>query len=555
MDITSMAVSAIGGLALFLFGMKVMSEGLQKVAGDRMRAVLSAMTSNRLAGVGTGLLVTAVVQSSSATTVMLVGFVNAGLINVTQSIGVIMGANVGTTVTAWLVAVVGFKVHISFMALPAIALGFFPRLFGFRKLADWGEVILGFGVLFLGLDFMKDAVADLREAPEVLAWIAQCRADAFGWRMIAVGVGMIVTFIIQSSSAAMAVTMTMAAEGIIDLPTACALAVGQNIGTTITANLASIGTSAAAKQSARAHMLFNIIGSIWPIILLGPFMGLIDLVVPGALKGEPSQALLASYLAAFHTAFNVVNTLIFLPFTRQLAWLSKKLVWDKGTEEAHLRFLDPNLMNSPPMALHAARSELLRMLEIVESMLINVRKLIASPDKKMSKVADEILASEQIVDMLEREISVYLVPVTRMDISFRQSQEVGGIINAVSDIERMGDHCEALLKLARRRYDKKLAPTEEAVKELNEIGDRVQGFLALLRENMFASSDLPMDKAHEFENSIDDMRKRSRKGHVARLNKQECSVNQGLIHIDMLTSFEKIGDHAFNVAQMLAGER
>lgn len=555
MDIGSMIITAGGGLALFLFGMKVMSEGLQKVAGERMRSILSAMTSNRFAGVGTGLVVTAVVQSSSATTVMLVGFVNAGLINLSQSIGVIMGANIGTTITAWLVAVIGFKVKITAMALPAIGLGFFPRLFGMRRLSEWGEVLVGFGVLFLGLNFMKDAVSVLKDSPEVISWIAGCRADVLGWRLIAVLVGLGVTFIIQSSSAAMAVTMTMAAEGIIDLPTACALALGQNIGTTITANLAAIGTSTAAKQSARAHTLFNVLGSLWPIFLFHPFMMVIDHIVPGALEGEPSKALLAAYLAAFHTAFNVANTILFLPFTRQLAWMSTKLVWGVKQEGDHLKFLDPKLMNSPPMALHAARSELRRMLEEVESMLERVIELISYPDKKLGKVADRILASEQIVDMLEKEISEYLVSVTRMDTSLHQSHEIAGIINAVHDIERMGDHCEALLKLTRKRYDMKLSLTEDALKDLVDLGRRDQEFLTLLKTNMFGAKHDLMPRAREFEDSIDDMRKRARKGHIARLNAQECSVNQGLIYIDMLTSFEKIGDHAYNVAQMLAGER
>jgi phosphate:Na+ symporter len=555
MDVTGMVITAIGGLALFLFGMMVMAEGLQKVAGERMRSVLSLMTTNRVAGVGTGLLVTAVIQSSSATTVMLVGFVNAGLMTLSQSIGVIMGANIGTTMTAWLVAILGFKVDVAAMALPAVALGFLPRLLGARRLADWGEVLVGFGVLFLGLDFMKEAVAEIKDSPEIIAWIAGCRADTLLPRLVAVGVGMAVTFIIQSSSAAMAITMTMAAEGVIDLPTACALALGQNIGTTITANLAAMGTSTTAKQSARAHFLFNAIGSIWPILLFAPFMAVIDSVVPGALAGEPSKLQLASFLATFHTAFNVANTIFFLPFTRQLAWLSTKLVWGRRTESEHLRYLDPKLVGSPPMALHAARSELKRMIEEVESMLCKVRKLIASPTRKMGAVADEIIASEQVVDMLEREISEYLVSVTRMDTSFEQSHEITGILHAVSDVERMGDHCESLLKLARRRYDNKLEFSEHAMEELEALGERAQGFLGLIKEHLFVASEQIMPEARKFEDSIDEMRKRAREGHIRRLNERECSVNVGLVYIDMLTSFEKIGDHAYNVAEMIGGER
>lgn len=558
MSATHMTIGIVGGLALFLFGMKIMSEGLQKVAGEKMRTVLSAMTSNRLLGVGTGVLVTSAVQSSSATTVMLVGFVHAGLITLNQSIGVIMGANIGTTFTGWLVAIVGFKVHIAAMALPSIALGFFARFLGSRRLADWGEVLVGFGILFLGLDFMKEAVSELRSSEAILAWLGTCRADTLGARLFAVGVGMVVTFIIQSSSAAMAVTMTLAAEGMIDLPTACALAIGQNIGTTITANIAAVGTSTEAKQAARAHMLFNVLGSIWPVLVFSPFLTAVDWFMPGH-EGGPevmSQAAIAARLAAFHTAFNVINTIIFLPFTNQLAWMATKLTPQSAGASKHgLRFLDPKVMNSPPMALHAVRGEMQRMLAEVDSMLVKVLRLIANPQEKLGRIADEILVSEQTVDMLEKEISEYLSQITRLETSDRQSHEILGLQHAVHDIERMGDHCEALLKLVSRRYDKKLEFSDLANKEIQEIGDRTREFLELLRKSMAGPDVNLMVHARHIEQTINEMRWRMRKGHVKRLNEGSCVLNAGLVFIDMLTSFEKIGDHSFNVAQVLAGER
>jgi phosphate:Na+ symporter len=525
-----------------------------------MRKFLKKMTGNRLAGVLTGVIVTGAIQSSSATTVMLVGFVHAGLITLVQSIGVIMGANIGTTVTGWLVAILGFKVQITAMAMPAIAIGFFARFVSSRRVRDWGEVLLGFGLLFLGLDFMKEAVSHLKESETILTWLAQSRADSLLFRLLAVAVGMAFTFVVQSSSAALAVTMTLAATGMIDLPTACSLAIGQNIGTTITANLAAIGTSAAARQAARANMLFNVLGSIWPILLLTPFLNIVNAMVPGdpASGAVLSAAVIAARLAAFHTLFNLINTAIFLPFTKQLAWLSVHIVRrPKAAEIAGLKYLDPMVLASTPMALHAARNELKRMLEQVQLMLAAVLVIIKSADKKFNnKASEKILEQEHMVDMLEKEITEYLVSVARQETSFEQSHEITGIINAVSDIERMGDHCESLLKLARRLYDDKLKLTPGAIREIEEIGGQAGSFLKLLEKNIFVRNKAEvMPEAQKIEATIDDMRRRMRAGHVERLNDGRLAVSTGLVFIDMLTSFEKIGDHSYNVAQMLAGER
>ncbi len=568
-----MIVGITGGLALFLYGMKVMSDGLQKGAGEKMRSVLSVMTTNRLAGVGTGFIVTSVIQSSSATTVMLVGFVNAGLITLHQSVGVIMGANIGTTATAWLVAIFGFKIKIAMLALPAIILGFIPKFTGPRKLVEWGDVLIGFGILFIGLGFMKEAVAVLKTAPQVETWIAAyCTADTILARFVPLFVGMLFTFLVQSSSAAMAVTMTMAAQGLIDVHTACALALGQNIGTTITANLAAIGTSTAARQAARAHFLFNFIGSIWPILLFTPFLGVLDYFFPnvgGQINAEigteaydiavaAATVSITFYLATFHTLFNVINTVLFLPFANQLAWLSTKLVplgKGKTAEETHLRFIDPKIVDSPPMALHAARSELNRMLNEVERMFEQVIHLVTHPNKRMGKVAEDIRRREDVVDLLEKEISEYLAPVTQLELSMKQSYEVGGILQCVNDIERMGDHCENLLRLATKRYEKKLPFSKDAMQDIVAIGTEVKNFIIMLQVHVFDSTGEIMIQANEYDKEITVLRKKIRKGHIKRLNTQECTVQQGLIYIDMLTSFQRIGDHAYNVAEVFAGER
>jgi phosphate:Na+ symporter len=556
MSTTQMVIQIAGGLALFLFGMKIMSEGLQKVAGTRLRQALAVMTGDRFRGVGTGILITSAIQSSSATTVMLVSFVNAGLLNLTQAVGVIMGANIGTTVTAWLVALLGFRIKIAAMALPAIAMGFFVRFLSQRKLTDWGEVVIGFGLLFLGLDFMKGAVEQLRESPAVLEMISDCHANHLGGVLFAVLIGVVVTSVVQSSSATMAITMALAVQGMIDLPTACALTLGQNIGTTVTANIAAIGSSTNAKRAARAHFLFNLLGTIWVVILFWPLLSLMNAIFPeaGSPGGSPNAT--ADYLATYHTLFNVANTIVFLPFTGALAWLATRLVRaPKEGEEFHLKYLDTKLVPAPPMAIQAARNELKRMLEEVETMLDRVLLLISSPDQKMGKTAEDILASEQTVDRLEKELTEYLVNVSRHEISEEQSREITGILNAVNDIERMGDHCESLLKLTRRKYDGKLAFSWQAIKDILEIGAKVKAFVELLKPHILKPRANFMDKANVIEDSIDQMNMRMRQDHVNRLNQGTCDVDPGLLFIDMLTSFEKMGDHSYNIAQVLSGVR
>ncbi|MBW1811467.1 MAG: Na/Pi cotransporter family protein [Deltaproteobacteria bacterium] len=559
MSTTSMVVNICGGLALFLLGMKTMSEGLQKVAGQRLRQTLMVMTRSRLRGVGTGVMITSAIQSSSATTVMLVGFVHAGLLNLTQAVGVIMGANIGTTVTGWLVAILGFRIDITTMALPAIAVGFFIRFFGSRKLTNWSDVLVGFGLLFLGLDFMKTAVEGLRESATIMSWMSTVSAHTFLGRMIAVGVGTIVTFVIQSSSATMAITMTLAAQGIIDLPTACALILGENIGTTITANIASLGTSSAARRTARAHFLFNIFGAIWVMIIFIPFLNLVDLIVPGQALGQtggPSTSVTADHLAGFHTTFNIINTLIFLPLAGKLAWLATRMVASSAEDDrASLKYLDTKLVPTSPLAIQAARNELERMFSEVEIMFDKVIEIIFSPHKKMGKIALAVQRSENIVDMLEKEITEYLVSTSRHDISREQSHEIAGILQAVSDIERMGDHCESLLNLAIKKYEMNLPFSDEAQAQIKEISSKVKEFIDLIKPYIIRPTKNFMEQANKVENAIDSLEKKMRADHVERLNERKCTVQSGLVFIDMLTSFEKMGDHSYNVAQMLSGVR
>jgi len=555
MNTWKMLIEVIGGLGLFLYGMKVMSEGLQSVAGEGLRGALRKITENRISGVFTGLAMTALIQSSSATTVMLVSFVNAGLVNLVQSVGVIMGANIGTTVTGWLVALIGFKVKIAAFALPAIGIGFFLRFLGSEKLTYWGDVLVGFGLLFLGLNFMKDAVGELRHSHVVVDWMSRYHAHGLGSILMVILVGSAVTMLVQSSSATMAITMALAGEGLIDFGTAAALILGENIGTTITANIAAIGASTHAKRAARAHTLFNLFGVLWILLLFPWFLQLIDFIVPGdvftsdlALRSRT----IPDHMAAFHTLFNVTNTLMVLPFVTGLAYLARLMVREGEEEELHLKYIDTGLMATPSAALAAARRELQRMADIVLRMFDKVMKVIQAPDTKLGPVVEEVHRSEQVVDMLENEITSFLGHVASGTTSPEQGRDVYEMLSIANDLERIGDHCESLLKLTRRRYDKNFELPSYTEKEITTIASRVREFLELVKEKIGSPGTDIMNDAKWLEEEIDEMRRRMRKDHAQRINNREADVLPGLLFLDMLTSFEKMGDHAYNIAESIS---
>jgi phosphate:Na+ symporter len=542
--------------------MKIMSESLQNATGEGLKNILWKATNNRFKGVLTGMGITSLIQSSSATTVMVVSFVSAGLINLNQSIGIIFGANIGTTITGWIVALVGFNLKISSFALPAIGIGFFLRFLKKENLKYWGEVLLGFGMLFLGLSIMSDAVKDLRGSAVVMNFMAQYSADSFLTTVMVVLVGSVVTMIVQSSSATMAMTMTLAFNGIIDLPTSCALILGENIGTTITANLAAIGSSVDAKRAARVHMLFNLFGVIWILAVLRVFfLPLVDYIVPGDpfAAGDPERsAIITNHLAAFHSIFNVSNALIFLPFTTYLGKIAEKMVKDKpkeGKGEFHLKYISTSLLSTPSMNINQARLETRRMLGMVMNMFSMVMEVFKNPDQKLGEKVEQIQLLEDHVDLLEKEISAFLVKVLQDNISEEQSQEITLMLHRINDLERIGDHCEVLLKLLRRKYELRVQFTDEAIRNISEIAGKVQEFLVLINENMGRPSLAMMSNATVIENRIDELRQEMRREHINRLNDGTCDVHSGLIFIDMLTSFEKMGDHAYNIAQGIAGVR
>ena len=549
----------MGGLGLFLFGMKIMSEGLQKIAGSRMRKILSALTSNRIVGTLVGIAVTAMIQSSSATTVMVVGFVNAGLMSLVQSIGVILGANIGTTVTAQLIA---FK--ITKYALPAIGIGAGFKLFTKnKKWSYFGEILLGFGLLFFGLSVMKHAFDPLKTSDE----FRQLFMIVGDNHLVGVMIGAILTMIVQSSSATIGITIALATSGILSFDASVALILGENIGTTITANLAAIGTNLAARRTAFAHFLFNSLGVCYMLLFFPFFLNFISSMTPGdadfviqtqdqaaRMGGElGDKPFIARHIANTHTMFNIVNTIIFLPLVGVLAKLSTVVI--RGREEDmefHLKYLDNRVLSTPPIALAQARSETRRMSQIAQDMVDET--LLFLQDNDLKKIPG-LEKNEDLTDVLQKEITDFLVKLSQKSITQETSQEVASMMNMVNDLERVGDHCENLWTLNQRKLDQKITFSEIAMNEISEISDLTREFLATIVQALEDKNTGILDEAYRLEDGIDDIEERLRNNHIKRLNTGECTVNSGLIFIDMLHNFEKIGDHTYNFAKAVVGKK
>jgi phosphate:Na+ symporter len=551
--------SVLGGLGLFLYGMKIMSEGLQSATGEGLKNILWKATNNRFKGVLTGFGITAVIQSSSATTVMLVSFVSAGLIGLTQATGIVFGANIGTSVTGWIVAIIGFNFKISMLALPSIALGFFIRFIDNDTVKNWGDFLLGFGMLFLGLGIMSDSVKVLRGSELITSFMATYKATGIWSTILVVIIGTVITMVIQSSSATMAMTMTLAFNGFIDFHTAAALILGENIGTTITANIAAIGSPIDARRTARVHFLFNFLGVVWILIIFkSVFIPAIDWLIPGN-PFDPDLALrsgaIATHMAAFHTGFNLVNTIVFLPFVKQLAMLATWMVPGEDKKvEPHLMYITTNIVSIPSININQARLEIERMRDFANNMYSLVVEVIKNPDKKLGKRIEEIQNLENQIDLLERDISNFLVKVSRDHLSKDQSNELNSMLDKVSYLESIGDECESLMKLIRRKYDSNLEFSKDATKEIIEIADKVQEFLNLISPVIVSNNTDIMLQAEIIENRVDELKRELRSQHIKRLNANNCNVDQGIIFIDMVSCFEKIGDHAYSIAETISGK-
>ncbi|MDA3902563.1 MAG: Na/Pi cotransporter family protein [Desulfuromusa sp.] len=548
-----------GGLGMFLLGMKVMSEGLQKIAGGEMRKILSALTNNRFIGALVGIAVTAIIQSSSATTVMVVGFVNAGLLSLVQSIGIVLGANIGTTLTAQIIA---FK--ITKYALPAIGLGVGLKLFSKNKKYIYaGEIILGFGLLFFGLSTMQSAFSPLKTSED----FRQLFLLVGDYKLLGVLIGALLTFIVQSSSATIGITLALASSGLITFEASVALILGENIGTTITTNIAAIGTNLAAKRTAFSHFLFNVIGVLYMLIMLPVFMKIVSAITPGnadfiiQTQAQASsyaaeigdKPYIARHVANTHTLFNLINTMIFLPFIGLLAKISTLVIrGEDDLDDFQMKFIDDRVLNTPPVAIGQARRETRRMAQLALEMVEETNLFLEDGDFKRIRTLER---KEEMVDVLQREILGFLVKLSQKSISAETSEAINSLMNMADDLERIGDHCENIWKLGIRKVEGKITFTHSGENEVSHIGEKTYNFLQFVTEAMNQGDKTISAEAIGFEDEIDDLEESLRTNHIARLNTGECAVHPGLIFIDMLHSYEKIGDHTYKISEAISGEK
>ena len=549
---------SLGGLGLFLFGMKIMSEGLQKVAGKKMRQILAMVSNNRFVGCGVGAIVTSVIQSSSAATVMLVSFVDAGLMTLTQAIGVILGANVGTTITAQLIAF-----NITEYALPAIAAGVILKFFlGRRKWIYVGDVLLGFGLVFFGLATMKAGFAPLKDSPAFISFFTRFNADSQGGIFLCVLAGTVLTMILQSSSATVGITMALAIEGLLGFEASVALILGENIGTTITAQLASMGTNVNARRTANAHTLFNVIGVLLIILFFPLFLQLVEWLTSSFLGiGPPDLVVggerphIARYIANSHTMFNLVSAVFFLLI---LPYLVKAAIWltphKKEEEELdelrHIKYLDTKFIDMPSAAIGQARAEIVRMGDAVQVMYDDV---IKSFKERKLKELSKWRKREDDLDNLLREITRFLVHVVQKRISPEESKEITSLMRMANNLERIGDSIENIAQLSEELIEEDLYFSEGAVRDHGLISTEVRRFLDVVVEGIRTEDKEIMALAQKLEDNIDRMREEMKGNHIMRLQSAACAVDPGLVFVDTLTAFEKIGDFCYNIAQAVAG--
>ncbi|UCF83031.1 MAG: Na/Pi cotransporter family protein [Desulfobacteraceae bacterium] len=555
---TSVIFQCLGGLGLFLFGMKIMSEGLQKVAGKKMRQVLGTVSNNRFIGCGAGTFVTSVIQSSSATTVMLVSFVDAGLMTLTQATGVILGANIGTTVTAQLIA---FKIEA--YALPAIAVGIFLKFFvNRRKWVYAGEVLLGFGLVFYGLATMKAGFSPLKQDPAFISVFTKFRADSIRGILLCMVAGCVLTTILQSSSATVGITMALACQGLLHFETSAALVLGTEIGTTITAQIAALGANINAHRTATAHSFINVIG-VFIIILFFPLFIKLVVWLTSSLMGigPPDFVIggqkpnIARHIANFQTIFNVITALFFLmvlPYVVKAAiWFTPHKKDGNGLDELHhIKYLDSKYIDTPSMALAQAGAEIVRMGEAVQVMYDNV---IHSIEERKLKELSKWRKREDALDILQREITQFLVRTMQGPISPEESREVRSLIRMTNNLERIGDATEDVAESIEELIEQDLSLSEEALKDYEKISNEVWKFLILVVDAMRQEDREMMPKAREIENNINTMEEEMKASHLFRLQRGICKVDAGLVFVNILTAFEKMGGFCFNISEAVAG--
>ena len=560
-----------GAMGMFLYGMNLMSSGLQKAAGDRLRSFLSAMTSNPLKRVMTGVGITALIQSSSATTVMVVSFVNAGLLTLVQAIGVIMGANIGTTITAWMVSLLGFKADISILAVPLMLLGFLFSNSKKNQHKNIGELIVGFSLLFLGLSFMKESVPDLKQTPEVLEFVRQWAGHGFWSVLIFLGVGTILTLILQSSSATMAITLIMLSMGWIPFPMACAMVLGENIGTTITANIAASVGNPSAKRAALSHTIFNVFGVIWALILFRPFLGLVGKII--TLFGLPDPAAegfavanpdgadgtAALYgLSMLHTLFNTINTLILVWFTGTIAKVVTKLVKEPENKEEkafRLKYIEAGPLATPELATEQAAKEIIHFANISRNGLGYARAAINETDPdKFEELRKKLVKYEEISDRIEYEIATFLNALSEGEISEHTSYMVKAMYKIIGELESLGDSGESISRILSRRNIHNKTFDQETVKKLNAMVDLVEHAYDVMIENLNMAENGTLGEianAYAAEERINQLRDNLRDEEINNLENNRKNYQTSVYFMDIVSELEHMGDFMINISQTL----
>ena len=566
----------LGALGMFLYGMNLMSSGLQKAAGDRLRGFLSAMTSNPFKGVMTGLGVTSVIQSSSATTVMVVSFVNAGLLTLVQAIGVIMGANIGTTVTAWLVSWLGFKADISILAVPLMLFGFLFSNSKKDNRKNIGELIVGFSLLFLGLSFMKNSVPDLNETPEVLNFVTSWASHGFGSVLLFLAFGTVLTLVLQSSSATMAITLIMLSMGWIPFDMACAMVLGENIGTTITANIAASVGNTQAKRAAMSHTIFNVFGVVWALMFFKPFLKLVgyiietlfglpnpaadDFVVPEMTNGTATpESTAALYgLSMLHTLFNTINTLILVWF---IQWIAKAVSWiirtpeNQDKEVFKLKYISAGPLATPELSVEQAFDEVIHFAHISKNGAVYAKSAVENADgDKFDELREKLVKYEEISDRIEYEIAAFLNGVSAEEVSESTSLKIKAMYKIVGELESLGDSGETISRILSRKNIHKQKFDSQALKNLNTMADAVLAAYDVMIENLEAAHKGTLTdivNAYNAEERLNTLRNNYRDAVIEEMENGAGNYQTMVYYMDIMNTYERMGDFMINISQDL----
>ena len=544
MSYAEILIPFIGGLGMFIYGMQIMAAGLEHAAGNKMKTVLEALTKNKFMGVLLGAAITAVIQSSSATTVMVVGFVNAGIMNLTQAMGIIMGANVGTTVTGWLVSAVEWAEFLkpATIAPIAVGIGVVMMLTGKRRSAkEIANIIIGFGLLFIGITTMSDAVAPLKEVEAFTNLFVKLGGNPF----LGILVGAAVTAIIQSSSASVGILQSLAAAGLVPFTAAIYIIMGQNIGTCVTAMMSSMGAKKNAKTAALMHLLFNIIGTV---IFSTAAIIFFEVVKAGTDFGFISQ----TRISIVHTIFNIATTVLLFPASNLIVKLAKKIGRvDESEQDRSVAYLDDRMLETPALAIQSAMNEAVRMGEIVQESIDIVKDVLFT---KRSEDIKALREDEETVDKLCGSISNYVIKLSTLQISEQEHAETVKLLQVLSDVERVSDYCENVAEFAETMVEKKITFSEMGVAHLNEIMDEALASYTFALEAFTENNREKALRVIEKETIVDDMEVKLRNQHIKRLTNNECNTEAGIIFLDMLVLLERISDHARNIAEEVLGK-